>query len=160
MWLWFINFPKDFRVHINIAVDNISKNISINKDLAFNSASENISLPNIIPAANPLDINIISTFLMLFNGRDILKSKSKPVYPVKITEIVKNSSILNLKIFVANMTDKMLSTTLIAAGIDLLIIFIKKLPFILSLLGSKAKMKDGIPIVNILINVICIGING
>ena len=39
------------------------------------------------------------------------------------------------------------------AGIALVKIFVKKLPLIISLLGSKAKTNEGIPIVNIQIKV-------
>ena len=46
------------------------------------------------------------------------------------------------------------------AGKALLNTFIEKFPFILSLLGSKANMKDGIPIVKQLVSVNCIGSKG
>ena len=47
-----------------------------------------------------------------------------------------------------------------AHGKAFVIIFINNRPFILSLLGSRAKTKDGMPMVSTLVNVICIGING
>ena len=40
-----------------------------------------------------------------------------------------------------------------ATGKLLLTIFNKKFPFTKSLLGSKAKIKDGVPMVNVVINV-------
>lgn len=54
----------------------------------------------------------------------------------------------------------MFIATVIPVGIDLDITFLKKFPLTLSLLGSKAKIKDGMPIVIALINVNCIGTKG
>ena len=54
----------------------------------------------------------------------------------------------------------MFIATVIPVGIDLDITFLKKFPLTLSLFGSKAKIKDGMPIVIVLINVNCIGTKG
>lgn len=53
-----------------------------------------------------------------------------------------------------------MATIVRAAGSDLLITFGKKWPDTFSLLGSRAKTKDGIPIVTTLVSVNWIGING
>ena len=82
------------------------------------------------------------------------------MYPVKIT--AKVEKYVESKLNILDTKDKIniLNTTVKAAGIALFIIFIKKLPLILSLFGSKANTKDGIPIVKTFIRVICIGSKG
>ena len=54
----------------------------------------------------------------------------------------------------------MLSTIVIAVGIDLLMILKKKCFFTLFLFGSKARIKEGIPMVVTLVKVSWIGTNG
>ena len=59
------------------------------------------------------------------------------------------------------LTEKSIENTIeIAAGNDLLTIFLNIFPLILSRFGSRASIKEGIPMVKALISVICIGING
>ncbi len=54
----------------------------------------------------------------------------------------------------------MLKIIVIAVGNATLVTFIKKFPFTLSSFGSRAKINAGIPIVNVLVSVSCIGIKG
>ena len=57
-------------------------------------------------------------------------------------------------------TMMILTTVVKAVGMDLLITFCINRPFTLSLFGSSAKMKDGIPIHTKAIRLNWIGING
>ena len=55
-------------------------------------------------------------------------------------------------------TKATLNITIKAVGRALANIFNRKLPFTNSLFGSNARMNDGVPIVNVVIKVNCIGI--
>ena len=82
----------------------------------------------------------------------------KPVIAVKNTQREVSRPSSKWKTFANIVTRTMLKTTVKAVGKLLLTIFNKNFPFTKSLFGSKAKMKDGIPIVNPVIKVSCIGI--
>ena len=92
------------------------------------------------------------------NGLQILYKWIKPVIAVKNTQREVSSPSSKWKTFANIVTRTMLKTTVKAVGKLLLTIFNKNFPFTKSLFGSNAKMKDGIPIVNPVINVSCIGI--
>ena len=70
---------ENFNIDKNTKVETASKITNINKEVNLRNTSENNSLPNIIPTKKPEDISIISAFLILFRGKDILNSKSNPV---------------------------------------------------------------------------------
>ena len=72
---------------------------------------------------------------------------------VKRTQIVEVSISVNLKISLTIIVIKTLATIVSAAGRDFLITFGKKCPVTFSLLGSSAKMNDGMPIVTTLVKV-------
>ena len=79
---------------------------------------------------------------------------------VRITQIVEQISSGIFKIAPRIVTKITLKTTVNPAGMDLLNTFCINLPFTLSLFGSKAKMKEGIPIHTREIRLSCIGIKG
>ena len=96
----------------------------------------------------------------LFLDLDKVNKSDKPEIPVAIThseEYAYSGIILN---FTKNAITKMLIIVVRAVGIAFEIIFFKKLPCILSLLGSKASINEGIPIVTTLIKLKWIGSNG
>ena len=99
-------------------------------------------------------------FLIKLNGLQILKSKPRPHIPVRITQIVDVSLEGKLKTCDNNIVASISRTIIMAQGRALLIILTNKFPFTLSLLGSKASIKEGMPIVNTLVRVICMGIKG
>ena len=97
------------------------------------------------------------SFFLVF---DNLNNNDSPQEPVKITlKLEKYLSDITLNLFniVKIVIDRITNA---AVGKDFEITFFKKLPLILSLLGSNASIKDGIPIVTTLIKVNCIGMKG
>ena len=107
------------------------------------------SLNIITPKLNPKIIVTNKAFLNLLNGLLILKIKIKPVRAIIDIANVDTSCFDK---FESSDINTILNTTVKPDGIALLMILAKKLLSIFSLLGSKAKMNDGIPIVNILDN--------
>ena len=104
----------------------------------------------------PIRIVIILA-LNTLNGLHNLNKNINPVVPVIITisVLAKFPSILNAFLYkVINIT---LNTTVKAAGILFYITFNMNFPFTLSLLGSSAKINDGILIVQVVIRLRCIG---
>ena len=102
-----------------------------------------------------------SKFLrILLSGKEILYSVKIPKNPVKTT--------VNVEYLLCDIPYQeyiptqisIVETTEIAAGSALEIIFLNKLPCILSLFGSNPKINEGNPIVKELIKVICMGMNG
>ena len=116
-------------------------------------ASSNTFLNPNIPKEKIVIIKISNTILKALNGLHNLYNNINPVKPVKRTQIVEVSISVNLKISLTIIVIKTLATIVSAAGRDLLITFGKKCPVTLSLLGSSAKMNDGIPIVTTLVKV-------
>ena len=126
----------------------------------LNASNSSKYLNFVIPTKSSTLTSQTIDFLSLFSGREILYISIIPMNDVKNTvnneylysEIFKNTYIPTQTIST--------QTTVKAAGTDFFTIFLNKLPCIRSLLGSSAKINDGIPIVIALISVICIGING
>ena len=103
-------------------------------------------------------MRIKSEVLIILNGLQILYRWMKPVIAVKKTHNDVSSPSSKWKILANIVTSTMLKTTVKAVGRLLLTIFNKKLPFTNSVLGSKARINEGIPIVNPVIRVNWIGI--
>lgn len=126
----------------------------------LNASNSSKYLNFVIPTKSSTLTSQTIDFLSLFSGREILYISIIPMNDVKNTvnneylysEIFKNTYIPTQTISI--------QITVKAAGTDFFIIFLNKLPDILSLLGSSARINDGMPIVIALISVICIGING
>ena len=95
---------------------------------------------------------------MTLNGLQILYKWMKPVIAVKKTQRDVSSPSSRWKTFANMVTRMILKTTVKAVGKLLLTIFNRNFPFTKSLFGSKAKIKDGMPIVKPVIKVSCIGI--
>ena len=107
-----------------------------------------INIP-IKPAIN----TVIKQNLNLFKGKHILNNNKKPVNPVIITHNVDICTSFNLKKLPNIEIATIFKTIVNDVGKDRLKTLIRKLPLILSLLGSKAKIKEGIPIVKTLVKV-------
>ena len=123
-------------------------------------ARENNCLKNTTPIINPMHIEVNKNFLNKLNGLHTLNKSKKLIKDVEITHKVE---IFLLEIPMLPKTNEIRTTLItieIPPGKALFIILCKKLPLILSLFGSSAKIKEGIPIVSTLVNVICIGSNG
>ena len=126
----------------------------------LNASNSSKYLNFVIPTKSSTLTSQIIDFLNLFKGREMLYISIIPTNEVKNTvnneylycEILKNSYIPTQTLSI--------QITVKAAGMDFFTIFLNKLPDILSLLGSSARINDGMPIVIALISVICIGING
>lgn len=86
-----------------------------------------------------------------FNGLLILYNNIKPVKTVKITARVEICSCVKLNIGPNMVISIIFPTIVIEEGKDFPSMFIKKFPLILSLFGSKASIKEGIPIVTMLV---------
>ena len=85
---------------------------------------------------------------------------NNPAVPAAITLIVEYASFDIMLHLLSIAIIKMLNITVIAVGKAFDIIFFKKFPWILSLFGSKANKKEGIPIATSDIKLICTGSNG
>ena len=112
----------------------------------------------IIQYENPKTIKINRAALIVLKGLHILYKWINPVIAVKKTHKEVSKPSCKRKIFVNIVTKIILKTTVNAVGKLLLTIFNKNWPFTKSLFGSKAKIKEGIPIVKPVIKVNCIGI--
>lgn len=88
-----------------------------------------------------------SLFLLLAK----VNNKSNPRVPVEIMHKVELSDAVKILYFFNIVIAKIFVVTHNAVGNDFDITFLKKLPFIRSLLGSNAKTNEGIPIVTVLI---------
>lgn len=115
------------------------------------------AMPNV---KKQITMAVYNKVLNILNGLHILYNKINPVRAVITTEIVDVVSLFKFKYDDNIMTNIILNTIVRAAGIDFLIMANKKSPFILSQFDSNAKTKEGIPIVNTLVKVNCIGENG
>ena len=87
-----------------------------------------------------------------------LYRKINPEIPVRNTTKLETTSSGKLNAYLNISTMMTLNTTVSAAGTLLPITFTKKFPLTISVFGSRAKINDGIPIVNVVINVSWIGI--
>ena len=124
------------------------------------STRENSDWKNSMAMTNPTTMSVYRAVRSRLNGIQTFNKVRRPVKPVRITAKVEICSLgrwRNREIATNNRT---FATIVNAPGRDLRIILTKKLPRIRSLLGSKAKMKDGIPMVKVLIRVNWIGWNG
>lgn len=83
-----------------------------------------------------------------------------PQIPVPITHKLEYCSSETISFLFKIAKTNILRITVSPTGKALTITFFKNSPFILSLFGSKAKIKDGKPIVMVPIRLICIGTNG
>ena len=86
-------------------------------------------------------------------GKDTLNNTNRPANPVIITASVEISVSLNGIKEHKTASATIFSTIVKAPGIDFRMTFTMYFPLIRSLLGSKARMKEGAPIVNALIKV-------
>ena len=120
----------------------------------------NLSPNNITIEKNNTVINVNSIFLWLLNGILTLYKITKPVNPVNIADILDTWLWGIFILYDINATHNIFITIVKAPDSDLFIIFLKNPFFILLLLDSSAKKNEGIPIVNALIRVNCIGTNG
>jgi len=91
--------------------------------------------------------------LNVLNGSHNLYKKIKPDIPVRKTTKLDTTSSGKSKANLNISTMMTLNTTVSAAGTLLPITFIKKFPLTISVLGSNARMNDGIPMVNVVIKV-------
>lgn len=112
---------------------------------------------NIAQYSKPVSRVIQRANLNALNGSQSLYKKMKPEIPVKKTTKLETTSSGKLKAYLNISTIITLKTTVKAAGRLLPITFIRKLPLTMSVLGSNARMNDGIPIVNVVISVSWIG---
>ena len=96
--------------------------------------------------------------LNALNGSHNLYRKINPEIPVRNTTKLETTSSGKLNAYLNISTMITLNTTVSAAGTRLPITFTKKFPLTISVFGSRAKINDGIPIVNVVINVSWIGI--
>lgn len=130
------------------------------KSFGVKIVNENKSPKNTTSNVNIVIKNTNKHLRIALNGTLILYKSIKPVSPVKRTHKVDTSSSVSLIMVGRNTIIKTLATIVKAVGIDLFKTLIIILPLILSLLGSKAKINDGIPIVTTLVKVSCIGSKG
>ena len=108
---------------------------------------ENHPLKRVMQTANKVTIPINRVSLVGVIGLHSFNNKTNPVTTVRITQILAYASTDKLQELLINAIIKILATVVSAVGIDFVMTFRKKCPLILSLFGSKAKKKDGIPIV-------------
>ena len=120
--------------------------------------SENKFVKNIIHIKDAVISAINKDNLSLFRGSEILYICINPVVASNNTANVDVSISFRFNILDANSISIVLITTVIDVGNATLDILNKKLGFTFSLFGSNASINDGIPIVNTLIKVNCIGI--
>ena len=109
---------------------------------------------------NEIIIEINNVVLIIFNGFDILYICMNPIVPNSSTASVDISCCDSLKWFEVINNNIVENNIVIDVGNATDATFIKNLPFTFSLFGSSARINAGIPIVNTLVNVNCIGING
>ena len=112
----------------------------------------------VAPYVKPQIKKINKQVLKMLNGWQSLYKNIKPVVPVKNTTREEVIDSFKWKAYLNNMMIITLNTTVRAGGKLFPMTFKRKFPLTSSLLGSKAKTKDGIPIVNIVIRVSWIGI--
>ena len=103
--------------------------------------------------AKMLDNAATKNILNLVRGREMNNTPSSEIEQVRITDIVEASCLEKLNCAAAIFAAKMLTTTVIPVGIALYNILCRKLPFIRSLLGSKASRNEGMPILSTPISV-------
>ena len=87
------------------------------------------------------------------NGKETFRRTNKPANPVIITANVEISALLNGTYEHNTASITILKTMVKAPGMDFRITFTIYFPFILSLFGSKANIREGAPIVKALIRV-------
>ena len=99
-------------------------------------------------------------FRVKLNGVHSLNSSRKPFRPVRITQSVDISTAVSGTIFDVAVTESMEMTMVRAHGSAFFIMLKNKLPSMRLLLGSSASTNDGMPMVNMLMSVIWMGMNG
>lgn len=115
---------------------------------------ENICRNRVAPRKKPEAIKRKRSFRNQFMGRLILNRIIKPIVPDSVTERVEVSPAESRNRAEQAIVRRTPQTIVRAPGIALERTLLKKCPCIRSLFGSRAKTKDGIPIVNMLISVI------
>jgi len=118
-----------------------------------NITSENSSLKNTIPNINITIKKVKSNLLKLLKGVHILYKSINPVIPVIITHKVDISSDVSLIKEGSTIIIIIFAVIVSAVGTEFFKTLEIILPFIRSLLGSKARIKEGMPIVTILVSV-------
>ena len=117
--------------------------------------------PNLIKETiNPMERKRNTDDLKTLRGWHIFHKSSNPMNPVKTTEIVEYIFWGISKTDFAKKHNKTLMQTVMAVGIDTLIMFENNDFFIGSEFGSNANKNEGIPTVKQFNNVICAGSNG
>ena len=148
-----INLSTKILIILNINSD-IKTKIKTNANIfKFNTVKAKNSLKPINVPIKPKIKIIIKPNLNLFKGKHILNNNKKPVNPVIITHNVDICTSFNLKKFPNTAIITIFKTIVNDVGKDLLKTLIKKLPLIRLLLGSKANINDGTPIVKKLVKV-------
>lgn len=164
LYLFFAKVEKSLLLirskSLKAMVESITNGTNNKNNFKSSSVIEKISLKTKMPQDKPKTMVAKRISFNKLNGLQILYNINKPVYEVNITDRVEATSAGSLNIKEKAQTNKIFATTVIAPGKEFFNIFKKKLPFNLSLVGSNERIKDGIPIVKALVNVICIGIKG
>ena len=115
---------------------------------------------NNVETTNAVVIDANSIFLVKLNGVHSLNNNKKPFNPVNATQSVDISISVSGIILDVAVTASIEITIVSAQGSALFTIFKNKFPSMRLLLGSSANTNDGMPIVNILMSVLWMGIKG
>ena len=117
------------------------------------STRENSGWKNSIAIITPTTIRVYSADRNRLNGTQTFNRVRSPVNPVKMTAKVEICSLGRWRNSETATNYRMLVIIVIAPGKDFRMILTKNFPRIRSLFGSKARIKEGIPIVKVLISV-------
>lgn len=132
----------------------------IPKRLIFSKLMKLKFLKHRSPISIPVFMTMNSAIRRGLNGREILNRSiidtAVRIHTLRVEYSTSDKE--NIRIHITDII--ILSTIVNPAGMAFFRILKRNIPFILSLFGSSASIRDGIPIVNALISVYCIGING